>query len=285
MHGQQPGPASRPDGQPHHRQRQLPDHRHSHRRRDPGDLHDDSRNAAGAGTATVSITVNAVLPMLADAAAQNFTVGTPITPVRFTNSGGGRLTACTVSTPDLPAGLLARPTSDMMHCEIIGTPGNTAAVATYTMTATNAAGPATATVSITVAPPLPDLQNITQAAMLTVNRQAPTITFRNTGGGDIAAGGCAVSPALPMGLTVGRTSGGVSCEIFGTPTAPSTATYMVTATNSAGADASPATVSITVEDAIEPPLLANAGAIIHTVTPRSPPSASSTPAPTRTSAA
>ena len=225
-----------------------------------------ARNAAGAGTATVSITVNAVLPMLADAAAQTFTVGTPAPTITFTNTGGGRLTACTVSNPDLPVGLVASRTTGNASCQITGTPGNTAAVATYTMTATNAAGPATATVSITVAPPLPDLQNITQAAMLTVNRQAATITFRNTGGGDIPAGGCAVSPALPMGLTVGRTSGGVSCEIFGTPdTAASTATYMVTATNSAGADASPATVSITVEDAIEPPLLANAGAIIHTV--------------------
>ena len=226
-----------------------------------------ARNAAGAGTATVSITVNAVLPDLADvAAAQTFTVGTPAPTITFTNTGGGRLTACTVSNPDLPVGLVASRTTGNASCQITGTPGNTAAVATYTMTATNAAGPATATVSITVAPPLPDLQNITQAAMLTVNRQAPTITFRNTGGGDIPAGGCAVSPALPMGLTVGRTSGGVSCEIFGTPdTAASTATYMVTATNSAGADASPATVSITVEAAIEPPLLANAGAIIHTV--------------------
>ena len=60
--------------------------------------------------------------------------------------------------------------------------------------------------------------------------------------------GCAVDKTLPTGLDLDRTSDNGSCEITGTPDAATAeATYRVTATNATGADATPATVSITVE--------------------------------------
>ena len=170
-------------------------------------------NATGADStpATVSIAINnaapppaAAVPSLANAAAatltENSTAGLPI---RFTNSGGGALTSCTVSNPALPAGLMARPHHRQdASCEITGTPTAMTARATYTMTARNAAGTGTATVSITIdaAPPpataKPILANVTTAQNLTLGAPAPTITFTNTGGGSLTS--CTVSnPALP----------------------------------------------------------------------------------------
>ena len=145
----------------------------------------------------------AAVPILANASAatltENSTAGLPI---RFTNSGGGALTSCTVSNPALPAGLTARRTSGNASCEIIGTPTAMTARATYTMTATNATGSDTATVSITInaAPPpataAPILANVTAPQNLTLGAPAPTIRFTNTGGGSLTS--CTVSnPALP----------------------------------------------------------------------------------------
>ena len=228
-----------------------------------------------------------VVPSLANAVAapltENSTAGLPI---RFTNTGGGALTSCTVSNPALPAGLMARPTTDRMHCEIIGTPTAMTARATYTMTARNAAGTGTATVSITIdaAPPpataKPILANVTTPQNLTLGTPAPTITFTNTGGGSLTS--CTVSnPALPAGLTARPATGLMHCEIIGTPTVAATqATYTMTARNAAGSDT--ATVSITITatpPALARPSLANAAAASLTKTARRVcPSASPTPA-------
>ena len=106
---------------------------------------------------------------------------------------------------------------------------------------------------------LPNLADAA-AATLTAGEEATPIAFANSGGGMIAA--CDVSPALPAALAASRTADGASCRIAGRPAAASAqASYTVTARNAAGADASPATVSITVRaaaPALAPPDLADA---------------------------
>ena len=225
-------------------------------------------NATGADTtpATVAITVMAApvvlaRPNLANASAASLTAGTRASAILFTNNGGGGLTGCTVS-PTLPTGLDVSRTTGNASCQITGRPTAVRSRTTYTVTATNATGNDTATVSITVNPALPDLANAT-AATLVAGTEITTIAFTNNGGGGLT--GCLVNPMLPTGLNLSLTGDNGSCRITGTPDAvTATDTYTVTATNATGADATPATVSITVNPAL--PDLADATANLTTDT-------------------
>ena len=214
-------------------------------------------NATGSDMATVSILVNPARPSLANATDAALTAGTSVTTILFTNNGGGGLTGCTVN-PMLPTGLNLSLTDDNGSCRITGTPDAVTATDTYTVTATNASGADStpATVSITVNPALPDLADAT--ANLTTGTDA-TITFVNNGGGALT--GCTVNPTLPIGLSASLTGDNGSCRITGRPTTAQTAAdYIVTATNATGADATPATVSITVAASLAQPDLAAAAA-------------------------
>ena len=210
-------------------------------------------NATGpdATPATVRITVVAAprlaAPDLADAPDAMLTVGQRAT-IPFTNSGGGSLTGC-APTGALPAGLALSPTPDSSSCQITGAPMSAAAVVTITVTASNAAGPdatpATVRITVAAAPRLaaPDLADAPDA-MLTVGQQA-TIPFTNSGGGSLT--GCASTDALPAGLALSPTPDSSSCQITGAPmSAAAAVTITVTASNAAGPDATPATVSIAV---------------------------------------
>ena len=154
-------------------------------------------------------------PDLANASTATLVAGTEITTISFTNNGGGALTGCTVS-PTLPTGLEVSRSTGNASCQITGTPRVVSSQTTYTVTATNATGADTtpATVAITVAPARPDLANA-PAASLTAGTRASTILFTNNGGGALT--GCTVSPTLPTGLNVSRSTGNASCEIIGTP--------------------------------------------------------------------
>ena len=91
-------------------------------------------------------------PDLGNVSAQTYTAGQGITALEFTNSSGGSLlqaTGCTVS-PKLPAGLVLSKTTNNQTCQITGTPAGEVAADDYTITATNATGSDTTTVSITV---------------------------------------------------------------------------------------------------------------------------------------
>ena len=106
---------------------------------------------------------------------------------------------------------------------------------------------------------LPNLASAS-ASTLTVGAEA-TISFTNSGGGSLT--NCAFSGALPTGLAVSRAAGNGSCRITGRPTAATSGavTITVTATNATGADATPATVSITVNAAaVAPPTLSGVAA-------------------------
>ncbi len=198
-------------------------------------------NTTGSDTATVSIEVKApvpplVLPALDNASAQVYTKDAVIATLAFNNTGGEELINCSVDS--LPAGLSVAKSADSKTCEVTGTPTTVQAVATHTITATNAAGSDTATVSIEVKAPvpplaLPVLANAT-AQIYTKDAAIVTLVFNNTGGEELT--NCSVD-SLPTGLSVAKSADDKTCEITGTPTEVQVATtHTVTVTNATGSD-------------------------------------------------
>ncbi|MGO9065972.1 MAG: beta-propeller fold lactonase family protein [Myxococcaceae bacterium] len=114
-------------------------------------------NTGGSTTASVNITVNAASAkqplapsnLTYSANPGEYTVGAVI-PVNVPSNSGGSVTTYAVS-PALPAGLSVSTTTGV----ISGTPTAIAAAANYTLTASNTAGHTTASVSLSVNPPLP----------------------------------------------------------------------------------------------------------------------------------
>ena len=150
-----------------------------------------------------------------------FTINQAITNVSPTVTGS--VVSYSVS-PQLPAGLSLSSTSGVLS----GTPTTITSQATYTVTATNAGGSATAPVSITVADVKPTVayssSTVALATGVAIVRMVP-----NSGGGAVTS--WSISPALPAGLTFDTTDG----NITGTPTAASpAAVYTVTAANTGG---------------------------------------------------
>ncbi|MCH9664015.1 MAG: putative Ig domain-containing protein [Gammaproteobacteria bacterium] len=110
-----------------------------------------------------------------------------------------------------------------------------------------------ASTSVVVAPvPLavPDLQTPTSAAFVYVTGASIAISFANDGGKILTE--CVAVPALPTGLIIAPTADNASCTITGT--APATAVaimpHTITASNAAGADATPVAITITINEAV-----------------------------------
>ena len=210
-------------------------------------------NSSGNSSAAVSISVVVETPSLIDATAQNYTQDSAISTLSFTNTGGGLLTNCTADT--LPAGLVVGVSADLTTCEITGTPSAIQAATVHMITATNDSGNSTASVTITVSIAPPTLADAT-AQTYTTNIAIPTLSFTNSGGGDLT--NC-TADTLPVGLSVGVSSDASTCEITGTPTASqSITTHTITATNASGN--SSASVDITVNLGLALPDLANPAA-------------------------
>jgi len=149
---------------------------------------------------------------------------------------GGQATSYSVS-PSLPSGLTLNPTTGV----ITGTPTAAAAASSYTITASNAFGSTTATVTITVDSLAGTLTYVPSTAVYTVGQAITPLQLSNG-----VAGPYTVSPALPAGLSLDSSLGTIS----GTPSAvTSTETYTVTALSGTGNAV--AKVSITV-DAVAP---------------------------------
>lgn len=167
------------------------------------------------------------------ASAVTYMVGTAIAPDIPTVSGGA-VTSYSV-VPTLPAGLSLSSSTGA----ITGTPTKVLAAANYTITASNASGSATASVSITVNPVAPaTLTYATNPALYNVGLAIAANTPTNTGG---AVASYSVVPTLPWGLSLNSSSGVIS----GTPTVATAQTdYTVTAYNAGGSTS--ATLSITV---------------------------------------
>lgn len=172
-----------------------------------------------------------------------FTVGTTISATDPTVSG--TVTTWSIS-PSLPSGL----SFDTANGEIAGTPTVVAASTSYTITASNAGGSTTTTISITVANAAPTSLSYTSSSP---TYYVGTAISANTGTYTGVVTSWSVSPSLPAGLALNASTG----VITGTPTSVVGATgYTVTATNETGFTT--ATVNITV--AANVPTLSYSGA-------------------------
>ena len=178
-------------------------------------------------------TTTLLAPALANAtAAQTYTVGTAITPFSFDNSAGGAVGADGCSGT-LPAGLNLTVANNT--CQFAGTPTKASAQATYTITAINTTGMDMASVSITVNPEVPMLENAPEQNYLINEPITTPFAFTNNGGDAQVSGGCTVKPTLPVGLVLSNTTDNQTCRITGTPSVESgKATYTITATNTSG---------------------------------------------------
>jgi hypothetical protein len=174
------------------------------------------------GDSTLS-TVQAPSGLSYSAATSVYLVGSVITE-NLASISGGTPSVFSVN-PSLPAGL----TLDSESGSINGTPTTITALATYTVTASNAGGSTQALLTITVNPPAPT--SLTYAVTDTLYLTNSPITANTpTAGGTITS--YSVTPALPTGLSLHPTSGVIS----GTPTAHQTtwSSYVVTGTNPTG---------------------------------------------------
>lgn len=200
-----------------------------------------ARNPAGSAAATLRLAV--VSPASGFSYAVNpatYWIGVAIAANAATVNGS--VDSFTVS-PTLPAGLgLNKATG-----AITGTPSAAAAAKAYTVTAHNPAGSATAQVNLTV-------NNKPSALAYAVNPAAYYLAAitANTASVTGVVDSFTVSPALPAGLSLNKSTGAVT----GTPTvAAAAANYTVSAHNPAGS----AQVNLNITVAGKPSGLAYAG--------------------------
>ncbi|HNI96081.1 MAG TPA: putative Ig domain-containing protein [Leptospiraceae bacterium] len=156
-----------------------------------------------------------------------------ITPVL-----SGAVTSCT-SSPVLPSGLSLNQT----NCSLSGTPTSIQSAASYTITASNVYGFATAAISVTVNnSPLSGLTYSSSSYIFPITAAIAAVTPSVTG----TISNCTITPSLPAGLSLNA----ANCAISGTPTtASAAANYNVTASNTASSTAT--TISITVFSPIQ----------------------------------
>ncbi|MDR3606700.1 MAG: putative Ig domain-containing protein [Oligoflexia bacterium] len=196
-----------------------------------------------AGTATFTLSVTDQLPALSYPGASSpvtYTAGIAIATLTAKNTGG-IITGCSGA---LPPGLSVDPST----CNITGTPTTLSGATNYTITASNTAGSASATINITVNAQPPVFSYSGTPFTFTRNTSVGTISPASTGGAIVS---CSSSPALPAGLNLSST-----CVITGTPTTPQAASvYTVTATNTGGA--SHTAISIAVNEI--PPAISYTG--------------------------
>jgi hypothetical protein len=193
-------------------------------------------NTGGTDTATVTIVVNDVQPLIGYSPSSILlSKGTAMSPASPTLYGSGQVDSYSVS-PSLPAGI----SLDTSTGVITGTPTAISSSATYTITATNTGGTDTATLTITVNDATPSIAFSTNSFTLTKGTAMPTTSPSSTGGAVVT---WTISPAISAGLSFDSSTGTLS----GTPTEVSVSTvYTITATNSGGSDS--ATVTIVVND-------------------------------------
>ena len=181
-------------------------------------------NTAGSGSTTVTISVNAQSPVISYSPSTNaYTVGTPITSLTPTNTGGVA-SSWTISSV-LPAGLSFNTSTGV----ISGTPTAASVSKTYTITATNVSGSATTTVTISVNTLAPSITYSPSTVTYTVGSTITPATPTNIGGA--AASFAITSGTLPTGLAFDTSTGTIS----GTPTVTfATTTFTIKATNTQG---------------------------------------------------
>ncbi len=190
---------------------------------------------AGVPSEPVSATPAPTQPTFATGvsiANQMLTVGMAMPALTLPVASGAGITYSL--TPALPAGLTFTAGTRLLS----GTPTTEMTETTYTYTATNSAGSAVLTFTLTVnpregAPVLPAVGNKTYTAGTAVSETLPAVT---SGTGVTYT----LTPASWNGLAFNATTRVLS----GTPTAATSATFTYTATNSAGSDEETFTLTV-----------------------------------------
>jgi uncharacterized repeat protein (TIGR01451 family) len=190
-------------------------------------------NTGGSTDTSITIAVVDVPPsgLAYPANPARYTKGVPISN-NVPSISGGPIVSWSVS-PSLPSGLALDATGTISGEATVLSPA-----ASYTVTATNSGGSATAVLSITVVDVPPSgLSYSANPAVYTIGKTIPTNPPTISGGPVVS---WSVTPALP-GLTVSASTGVIS----GAPTTLTTnAVYTMTASNSGGS--TQATLTITV---------------------------------------
>lgn len=167
----------------------------------------------------------------------SYCAGTAISPNKPTVTG--TVTGYSIS-PSLPAGLSLNPTDG----SISGTPAAASPNANYTISALSD-GKAVASVTLGLAVGA----KISYQSPIVYNQDSAASTAASTSGATFTD--CAVTPALPAGLSLDK----ATCAISGTPTAASPATnYKVTATGTCSAEGAIANITV-----LPPPVAARKG--------------------------
>src|SRR6185295_3813931 len=197
-------------------------------------------NAGGTGTAALSVTINPAKPVITSAATAIGTVGSAFNyQITASNSPTG------FDATGLPPGLTVNTVTGL----ISGTP-TAVGVSAVTLSATNAGGTGTATLSVTINPAKPGITSAATAIGTVGSAFNYQITASNSPTGFDATG-------LPPGLTVNTVTGLIS----GTPTAVGVSAVTLSATNAGGTGT--ATLSVTINPA--KPGITSASTAIGTV--------------------
>ncbi|MCU0865864.1 MAG: putative Ig domain-containing protein, partial [Planctomycetes bacterium] len=163
-----------------------------------------------------------------------YAMGSAIAPNVPQTFGGGAPTQFSIE-PALPTGLQLNPVTGVLT----GTPANITPLATYVVTAGNAAGSTTRDLVLRVVDALPAISYAGGPFTVVGGTALVPIAPTSTGG---AVASFAIAPTLPAGLTIDAGTG----VITGTPTAVVASTvYTVTASNEGGNGTAQLTLTVT----------------------------------------
>ena len=180
-------------------------------------------NAGGTGTATLTLTVVPAVPVISSATTAAGNVGVPFT-YAITASSSPTVFGAT----GLPTGLAINTATGL----ISGTP-TAAVVSTVTISATNAGGTGSATLTLTVVPAVP----VISSAMTAAGNVGVVFTYAITASSSPTLFG---ATGLPAGLAINTATGLIS----GTPTAAAVSTVTISATNAGGTGSATLTVTV-----------------------------------------